>query len=164
MATTLDEEVLPEIIVKRFKVTGGHVTSGKGNAPSINFIAAFHPEFEHPQGSGSLQGSGTILWTHRPNNVTQIKIGGNYTHFPLKEGESASFLPVRSLLLHVHGYVGGIIPVTKYHGIPPALFPVLDLSSLIPLNSKTGTANYTVVDPKDPEEKIVVSDAKIAEL
>lgn len=42
--------------------------------------------------------------------------------------------------------------------------PVLDLSSLIPQGSKTGTANYTSVDPQNPEEKISVSDAKITEL
>ncbi|WP_193100668.1 hypothetical protein [Burkholderia sp. Z1] len=162
MATTLDEEVLPEIFVKRFRISGGQVTSGKGHAPAIQFAAAFHPELDHP--SGSLQGSGTIVWAHRPNNVTRITIGGNYTYFPSKEEESASALLVRSLLLHVHGYVGGIIPVNKYHGVPPALFPVLDLSSLIPQGSKTGTASYTSVDPQNPEEKITVSDAKITEL
>lgn len=162
MATTLDEEVLPEIFVKRFRISGGQVTSGKGHAPTIQFAAAFHPELDRP--SGSLQGSGTIVWAHRPNNVTRITIGGNYTYFPSKEEESASALLVRSLLLHVHGYVGGIIPVNKYHGIPPALFPVLDLSSLIPQGSKTGTASYTSVDPQNPEEKITVSDAKITEL
>ncbi|CAB3749492.1 MULTISPECIES: hypothetical protein [Burkholderia] len=65
MATTLDAEVLPEIFVKRFRISGGHVTSGKGQVPAIHFVAAFHPEFDHPQGSGSLQGSGTITWAHR---------------------------------------------------------------------------------------------------
>ncbi|GAU04546.1 hypothetical protein BSLA_02r2229 [Burkholderia stabilis] len=41
---------------------------------------------------------------------------------------------------------------------------MLDLSSLIPQGSKTGTANYTSVDPQNPEEKISVSDARITEL
>ncbi|WP_157634120.1 hypothetical protein [Burkholderia ubonensis] len=165
MATTLDEDVLPEIVVVKFKVSGGQVTSGNGKAPLITFVAAFNTEGAQdslPEGQGSLQGPGAVVWAQRPAR-TKITIRGNYWNFPSNEDERVGKF-VRTFWMHLHGYIGPV-SVANWHGIPPAPFPLLDLTSVTPRNSKTGTANYTIyTDPKIPDETITVSDATLTEL
>jgi hypothetical protein len=165
MATVLDEDVLPEIVVVKFKVSGGQVTSGSGKAPLITFAAAFHTEGVHaslPEGSGSVHGPGAVVWSQRPA-PTKISIRGNYWNFPSKEDGGHANL-VRTFWMHLHGYVGHVSGA-NWHGVPPAAFPLLDLTSVTPRNSKTGTANYTIyLDPKIPDETITVSDAVLTEL
>ncbi|KVD86598.1 hypothetical protein WS62_19380 [Burkholderia sp. ABCPW 14] len=161
MATTTEEEILPQVLHHLYSVTGGEVNPSSVSTPVVELKLQFD------DANRRISGFGRVVWGKvKPPKVTSdfvdLIIHGDYGYFPpISKQNDPNFL-VRTLQFNLVGYPN--LHWNPRWGIGPQLQIIFNLNAVIPVGSKTGYAAYSYGLPHDPESAVSVADATIRQL